>query len=234
MENRKGSGIFLGVVSVATLVVAIIGATFAYFSASIEGEGNVDLTAYEFNASLSVNKVYPESAASLIPLDPTATVEGVTGANNTNLLYALNAAENRCIDSKGYQVCALYEATFVNNGSEEITLNGTLTTSKNEAGKVTGATGFKNLKYNTLTGDLDNLALSGTAASVNATVDGTTDIGQVTVAAGETKKVYFVVYLNEAAEDNNSEMGSKFSGKLTYTSATGGQQLTGSFTVTGA
>lgn len=34
MENRKGSGIFLGVIGVATLLVAIIGATFAYFSAS--------------------------------------------------------------------------------------------------------------------------------------------------------------------------------------------------------
>lgn len=233
MENRKGSGIFLGVVSVATLVVAIIGATFAYFSASIEGEGNVDLTAYEFNASLSVTPVYPTTSAKLIPLNPTATVEGATEPNNTNLLYALNAAENRCIDSKGYQVCALYKATFVNNGSEAITLDGTLTTVSNTAGTREDATGFKNLKYNTLSGALDSLALSGTAADVNATASGTTDIGQVTVNAGETKDVYFVVYLNEAAEDNNSEMGSKFSGKLTYTSATGGQQLTGTFTVTG-
>jgi len=33
MENNKGRGIFYGVIGVATLVVAIIGATFAYFSA---------------------------------------------------------------------------------------------------------------------------------------------------------------------------------------------------------
>ena len=33
-ENRKGPGIFYAVVGVATLVVAIIGATFAFFSAS--------------------------------------------------------------------------------------------------------------------------------------------------------------------------------------------------------
>ena len=32
-ENRKGTGVFYAVVGVATLVVAIIGATFAYFSA---------------------------------------------------------------------------------------------------------------------------------------------------------------------------------------------------------
>ena len=44
MENKNGNGIFLGVVSVATLVVAIIGATFAYFSASITGDNTVNLT----------------------------------------------------------------------------------------------------------------------------------------------------------------------------------------------
>ena len=33
-NNRKGPGIFYAVVGVATLVVAIIGATFAYFSAT--------------------------------------------------------------------------------------------------------------------------------------------------------------------------------------------------------
>ena len=34
MENNNGRGIFYGVMGVATLVVAIIGATFAFFSAS--------------------------------------------------------------------------------------------------------------------------------------------------------------------------------------------------------
>jgi len=37
MENN-GKGIFYGVIGVATLIVAIIGATFAFFSASIDAE----------------------------------------------------------------------------------------------------------------------------------------------------------------------------------------------------
>ena len=57
MENKNGNGIFLGVVSVATLIVAIIGATFAYFSVSISSnEGAVNLAAYEFNAGISVSQ----------------------------------------------------------------------------------------------------------------------------------------------------------------------------------
>ena len=110
MENRKGSGIFLGIVSIATLIVAIIGATFAYFSATtVSNEDAVNLTAYEFKLSLSVNPVYPEGASSLIPLNPTTVIPNAPENNNTNLLYALNEATKPCIDDNGLQVCALYE-----------------------------------------------------------------------------------------------------------------------------
>ena len=36
MENNNGRGIFYGVMGVATLVVAIVGATFAYFTATVK------------------------------------------------------------------------------------------------------------------------------------------------------------------------------------------------------
>ena len=37
MENNRGQSIFLSVVGIATLLVAIVGATFAYFSISVRG-----------------------------------------------------------------------------------------------------------------------------------------------------------------------------------------------------
>lgn len=37
MENNRGQSIFLSVVGIATLLVAIVGATFAYFSISVTG-----------------------------------------------------------------------------------------------------------------------------------------------------------------------------------------------------
>ncbi|MEG1015635.1 MAG: TasA family protein [Bacilli bacterium] len=37
MENNKGQTIFMSVIGIATLLVAIIGATFAYFTASVTG-----------------------------------------------------------------------------------------------------------------------------------------------------------------------------------------------------
>lgn len=46
MGENKGQTIFLSVIGIATLLVAIIGATFAYFTSTAgTGTGNVDLTA---------------------------------------------------------------------------------------------------------------------------------------------------------------------------------------------
>lgn len=153
MENKRGSGIFLGVVSVATLIVAIIGATFAFFSASVSSEDRVTAQAYEFNATMSITQVYPnKSTNGMIPLDPDALVEG--SADKENLLFALNEATDKCIDDNGYQVCALYQVTVTNGGTQPINLAGKLTTTANNASTSgrSGATAFTNLTYQSVTG----------------------------------------------------------------------------------
>lgn len=231
MENKKGNSIFLGVVAVATLIVAIIGATFAYFSISAEGDNTVSLSAYEFNASISVSPVYPTGAASLVPLNPATVVENATGANNTNLLYALNEATDKCIDSNGFQVCAVYSVTIENNGAESLSLTGNLTTLSNIPGTVENATGLMHLKYAPLTGDTTNGFTVGTAIDVDGTANGTTTLDPITVPGNGSSTSYFVIYLNEAGAENNVEMGASYEGKLVYTSGAGGQQLTGTFRV---
>ena len=57
MENKKGNGVFLGVVAVATLIVAIIGATFAYFSITAQSAENaVNLSAYDTGRSFCLRR----------------------------------------------------------------------------------------------------------------------------------------------------------------------------------
>lgn len=180
MENKRGSGIFLGVVSVATLIVAIIGATFAFFSASVSSEDRVTAQAYEFNATMSIEPIYPAKATNgMIPLDPDGIVEGST--DKTNLLYALNEATDKCIDDNGYQVCALYQVTVTNGGTQPISLAGKLKTTANAASASgrNGAEAFANLTYQAVTGShTDNtLALSGDPVGLisgNVTPDLTT------------------------------------------------------------
>lgn len=254
MENRKGNGIFLGIVSVATLVVAIIGATFAYFSATTQSnEDAVNLTAYEFKLSLSVSPVYPEGASALIPLDPDKRVGGLDDEepNNTNLLYALNRAENPCIDDNELQVCALYRVEITNQATNPITLSGQIRTVTNTPGS--GGSPFTNLTYQSVESASKNpkankditLNEDGVGAVTLASeIDGLVTIDSIevpgaTIIEGGTVQPgvgvgFVLVYLNDF-ENQSAEMGASYTGQLIYSSTDDvGSTLTGTFNVSGA
>lgn len=243
MENKNGNGIFLGIVSVATLIVAIIGATFAYFSASTESNTDaVNLTAYEFKLSLSVNPIYPNGASALIPLEPTTVIPNAPEPNNTNLLYALNVAKNRCIDDQGLQVCALYQVIIENQAVNPITLTGQLKTVSNNKAEGEGKTPFTNLTYQAVAGDhTTGLSLVGGPVTIDDELGGLIDISGIKVSGATTDEdgelvpgkgySYILIYLDDNL-DQSSEMGASFTGQLIYSSGTGaGNNLTGTFTV---
>ena len=258
-NNRKGNGIFLGIVSVATLVVAIIGATFAYFSASTQSEEDaVNLTAYEFSLSMTVSPIFPNGATKLIPLDPDKEVEGYDGDNDANLLYALNVATDACIDNNKLQVCALYQVKIENNNTNPITLGGQIRTVTNTPGS--GGEPFTNLKYQSVTTNTApdqirtqrGLALLTASDTVpNTTIkavgtvglapeaDGLATIDPIYVPAADGDGNagvgigYVLVYLDDN-EDQSGEMGASYTGQLIYASTDdAGSTLSGTFTVTG-
>ena len=121
-ENRKGPGVFYAVVGVATLVVAIIGATFAYFSASTNGgEGAITgQTADVGSSALSVStQKYTftggsVSNANLVPAVIDESLISGTGANGSSIA---NALSRNCI-SDGYTGCHVWK--IVVNSTEPI------------------------------------------------------------------------------------------------------------------
>ena len=247
MENSKGRGIFLGVVSVATLIVAIIGATFAWFSASVgSGENDVNLTAYQFDAKLTVERVFPtaeNASKKIIPFVPDKVLREGQGDQTNNMNYALNEATNKCVDSSGYLVCSLYKITVTNNGSDAIELDGTVTTIETtpptEKGTTLTANGdlkaqiisYAGGKY-TYTHNLSKaLALPNT---VNGSGKLIMDPATLTVGAtpgANTAELYVLVWLNDSTENQSSMMGASYKGQFIF-SAVGmgaGNQLTGTF-----
>ncbi len=246
MENSKGRGIFLGVVSVATLIVAIIGATFAWFSASVgSGENDVNLTAYQFDAKLTVDRVFPtaeNASKKIIPFVPDKVLnEGLENETN-NMNYALNDATDKCVDSSGYLVCSLYKITVTNNGSDAIELDGTVTTietTPTETGTTLTANGdlkaqiisYAGGKY-TYTHNLSKaLALPNTASGSGKLI---MDPATLTVGAtpgANTAELYVLVWLNDSTENQSTMMGASYKGQFIF-SAVGmgtGNQLTGTF-----
>ena len=104
-ENRKGPGVFYAVVGVATLVVAIIGATFAYFSASANVSGNDKIT----GGTQDISNALTAEVTAIYDGHEAAAGAGLVPSNITNTADTINAAVAAKCVSNGYAGCHLYQ-----------------------------------------------------------------------------------------------------------------------------
>ena len=194
-ENRKGPGVFYAVVGVATLVVAIIGATFAYFSASTTNKTDVTgSTASGASLSMAITRVSDAgTAANMIPMLTTDLQKGVTGTESKS-----------CIDANGNTVCQVYKIT-VTNGSADIGIN--------VKGTMNLTSTAKNMKWQVLT---DAKTVNADATTVAQGTAGTIVDNQALTASG-THDFYLVIWLDEtnAAQDAD-DAGKTFNGTVTF------------------
>ena len=113
-DNKKMFYFFVGCVCLA---LVIIGATYAYFTASARDEsinGKTDTS----RIALAVERV--------TTLD---LVEGLIPMKNNQ---APNAALGKCVDDRGYAGCQIYRITVNVEGSDEISLDGFVTVNNND------------------------------------------------------------------------------------------------------
>lgn len=182
-NNRKGPGIFYAVVGVATLVVAIIGATFAFFSASAESTGDTITggTNNELAAALKLS-VYKldwtdnggATSNDLVPADFGDTEGNPRDLSTDEVQGALNA---KCVNA-GYTGCHLWkiDATTtqtIANASVVLDLSVSATDKANWRYAIFTATG------EAVAGDVTNPSITvNNFATVGSTVDGVTHKAQ--------------------------------------------------------
>lgn len=194
-ENRKGPGVFYAVVGVATLVVAIIGATFAYFSASTTNKTDVTgSTASGASLSMAIARVSDAgTAANMIPMLTADLQNGVTGTSSKS-----------CIDANGNTVCQVYKIT-VTNGSADIGIN--------VKGTMNLASTAKNMKWEVLT-DAKTVKTDGTVVAQGT--DGVIVANQALAKSG-SQDFYLVVWLEETNEiQDTDDAGKSFTGTVTF------------------
>ncbi len=205
--ERKGQGIFYGVIGVATLIVAIIGATFAYFTASASNNETIQGNAATVGLNLTVEKV-SNGESGLVPQKPgaplTSAMKGVDAK--------ANSGDDSCVDANGNTVCQVYKITVQNTGSAEAKLNGTLTLEK---GTVT------NLKWTTVQTWDSN-------PTPDETKEGNDLATGVTLSGSDTKEYYVVVWIEE--KDAPQEDTGSFTGSVSFNAADG-SGVTSTFTV---
>ena len=183
MENKSGSGIFLGVVSVATLVVAIIGATFAFFSAS-GGSANNAVTAGSTNLSDLTFTANSNSklATALIPV----------AAQDTNFKYYPSLESNGCLDDEGNEICSLYEFTVENpsNVTQTIYLN-----------FKPASNSFENLYFAVFKGAVANIDdFSVLSAYTDATGNATSGTATATTTSANTNLCHTATLLTSSTD----------------------------------
>ena len=137
-QKNNGRGIFYGVIGVATLVVAIIGATFAYFTATASNNTAIKGNMATINFGLSVTKVtdVDETKGGMIPMSNNMVEAAVT---DSSVVVDKNGGEEglgeggfqgagqTCVDDNGNAVCQIYKVVVTNTGSASLFLDGYIT-----------------------------------------------------------------------------------------------------------
>lgn len=203
-ENRKGPGVFYAVMGVATLVVAIIGATFAFFSASATGGEDkiVGTAASGGNLSLEIAETSLDATGKLVPLK-----------NETQMDSALKAAKT-CVDTAGNTVCHVYSVKITNTGDTVVNVAGDMTLNVTLA---EGQSGTSNMKWKVINAASGEGADDAEATPVDANTEGEIVALETLAAQTGTQTYYVVVWLEEQGTSQDTpDANSSYKGSVTF------------------
>lgn len=195
-ENKKGANTLYAVIGVATLVVAIIGATFAYFSASRTNDTDIKgSTAEAGGLTVVANRIISGTNNNIIPLNliPNQTKREGSETEYVDAVDQFESAmKGKCKDSLGNNVCDVYEV-IVSNLSKTSTVN--------VQGKLSLNTSTTTNMYWTLI-DAD-VTKEGTAELPTFTFNGATAITEF--AKVPQSKTGFLTYATDKEESGDNQ-----------------------------
>ena len=241
MEREDKRGIFFGVIGVLTLIVAIIGASLAYFSINARSRENA-LTVQAATVKIVYEDGDQLNVTNIIPSTQEIALRTFTRANpvtDTESKY------RTCVDDKGYTTCGYYDFTLTNGGptTMEVTAKVIPTPLKTEVKEGEGnvvtpaEVPFSNLKFvlydrTSATGDFDNgtVLYTGTVGYSDFGLLGANGDETLSIAGNNTtKNLRLFVWLDEAGAENDDEQGAIFKGTVSI-EVKGSQTITGTAT----
>lgn len=126
--NNK-SNVFNIIIGISTLLIALLGATFAYFSATARSRED-DVSVKSAYVSIAYDGGTEIKASHLIPATETVAINKfqkdvvAIGTENDDSLTLLdedeytNSLDRRCVDAKGREVCYVYRFSISSEGEE--------------------------------------------------------------------------------------------------------------------
>lgn len=249
MSDNQKRDIFYGVVAIATLIVAIIGATLAYFSISVNSAENVvNATAKTVQINYIDGQTVVAQAEELIP----ATLQVVKQAyeNHKGSIEDQDMEGNVCRDDNNEEVCSIYRFSVSSNS--EYAVSATLNNESNGFNYLSYAVYDVNnntwlklddennefLNIKACDNEADNeindcTTVSGETKTYNfknslfgVTLDGDTTSFK-TMTIGTTAQVYdIVLFINENNQPQNEDQGKQYLGTI-YVSVLDEEKITG-------
>ena len=214
--TNKNSRIFIMLFLIVGIVFTIIGATFAFFAAVVNADGNnVAGQSYTFDVDLDVT---PINRGNLIP-------------TADNLISQTLASNHVCEDVRGYNLCELYRIRLTNHGTEQI-MGMTLST-------INSTYTANHLKYQLYSLNNSTYTALSDAGVINHTTNAVNDFRinnsdvSVSVANGmssaTTTDVYLVMWISDIGANQLEDQNKIYSGILNFISLSG-DTVTASFT----
>lgn len=222
MEEKKDKkGLVFAIVGVFTLVIAVIGSTYAFYAASVNNTTAVTGTAGGGAApTLTITKMTSDGTgvtgykgSSLIPITEDS------GTNTGKTLNSAASATKKCIDKNGYTACDVYSVVVTNNADVKTTFDITLNIPAVSSMPYLSAVQMTSATAVSITSNALNRigsAATGTARAISGAICTTSELSK-----NGTGTCYFMVYIKEkgsAQTDNGT-----YSGTVTATSTTGSQ-----------
>lgn len=149
-NEKNSSNTFNLIIGIATLLIAILGATFAYFSATAKSAEN-DVTVKSAYVSISYDGGTEIKASNLIPATQNVALKKyqkdvepynpeTDGDIITDYDVYRNEPDRKCVDALGKEVCYVYQFSIESDGAEGETTDviASIKINKNE---------FENLSY---------------------------------------------------------------------------------------
>lgn len=254
MEREDKRGIFFGVVGVLTLIVAIIGASLAWFSVNAQSKENALIVqaasvqiVYEDGNGIEVKNIIPSEKDIALTTYNRYLEDKVNGSKTcTDKTSGEKVSCSKCVDDNNNVVCAVYEFTLTNKGTNPAEITARIKPTPLPVDDETGETtvpAFQNLKYTlyditTVAKDEATGERNGTGSAVELAtggIDGTvayTDFdilpNATTINGNGSQKVYrLFVWLDEKGDANNVEQGAQFSGTVYIDVEGANQNITG-------
>ena len=146
-NGNNATNTFNLIIGIATLLIAILGATFAYFSATARSEEN-DVTVKSAYVSISYDGGTEIKASNLIPSSLNVAIKKYQKENYFNSEFSVikpyypnvdnnndgvvdekdgyitdydvysNDVDRKCVDAKGKEVCYVYQFSIMSDGAE--------------------------------------------------------------------------------------------------------------------